>query len=155
MVVEVSTTASLSALAVTFSLSRPTTATWENRLPAGFQHLVQPHTWLCATWLWISTITGLVAQRQVSVPPEKFGAAGWMPLSTAGWIFTLLPISLSLLMFSLPGWLFETLAQSVQHHRADRLPALHQFKPFVDALERQGMRDQVVDIDLAVHVPVD
>src|SRR5687768_657874 len=39
-----STTASLSALVVTRTLSRGTTATWENKAPAGFQHLVQPQT---------------------------------------------------------------------------------------------------------------
>src|SRR5262249_14971957 len=41
-----STTANLSPLAVTRTLSRATTATWEKSAPAGFQHLVQPHTWL-------------------------------------------------------------------------------------------------------------
>src|SRR6185503_5695777 len=39
-----STTASLSSFAVTRTLSRGTTATWENSAPAGFQHLVQPQT---------------------------------------------------------------------------------------------------------------
>jgi hypothetical protein len=66
------------------TLSRDTTATWENSDPAGFQHLVQPHTWLCATCPLISTTTGSVAHRQDKVPPAKTGAAGWMPSSTAG-----------------------------------------------------------------------
>jgi hypothetical protein len=39
-----STTFSLSAFAVTESLSRGTTATCENSAPLGFQHFVQPQT---------------------------------------------------------------------------------------------------------------
>ena len=72
------------------------TATCANNAPAGFQHLVQPHTWLCATCPLISTVTGLLAQRQVKVPPAKPAAARLMP-STAGWMFT------SLLMITSPG----------------------------------------------------
>jgi hypothetical protein len=41
-----STTVSFSAFWLTRSLSRGTTATCENSAPAGFQHLVHPHTWL-------------------------------------------------------------------------------------------------------------
>src|ERR1019366_1900249 len=44
---------------------------------------------------------------------------------------------------------------SVEDHRADRFPALHQLEPFVDVLELQTVRDELVDGDLAVHVPVD
>ena len=40
----VSTTLSRSAFLVTLSLSRDATATSENMAPAGFQHLVHPHT---------------------------------------------------------------------------------------------------------------
>src|SRR5262247_2032238 len=79
-----STTANLSSLAVTRTLSRGTTATWENSAPAGFQHLVQPHTWLCADCVLMLTSTGLLAQRHASVPPEKPAAPGLTPLSTAG-----------------------------------------------------------------------
>src|SRR6187402_1424618 len=43
----------------------------------------------------------------------------------------------------------------VGHHGADRLAALHQVEAFVDLLEGQNMGDEIVDIDLAVHVPVD
>src|SRR4030095_784638 len=74
-----STTANLSSLAVTRTLSRGTTATWENSAPVGFQHLVQPHTWLWAHWLSIATATFLSEQWQSSVPPAKFAAAGFMP----------------------------------------------------------------------------
>src|SRR5690606_22258927 len=31
----------------------------------------------------------------------------------------------------------------------------HQVERVVDTIERQGVRDQVVDVDLAIHVPVD
>nr|GEU28163.1 hypothetical protein [Tanacetum cinerariifolium] len=43
----------------------------------------------------------------------------------------------------------------VEDHRTDRLARLHQVEAFVDALERQAVGDQVVDIELAFHVPVD
>src|SRR6185503_5896113 len=78
--------ASLSSLAVTESLSRGTTATCENSAPAGFQHFVQPHTWLCALWLFTDTATFLSEHFQFSVPPLKLAAAPLMPLSTAGWM---------------------------------------------------------------------
>src|SRR2546422_3263723 len=90
-----STTFSLSAFAVTLSLSRGTTATCENSAPAGFQHFVQPQTWLCALWLAIDTVTFLSGHLQVSVPPAKFAAAGLMPLSTAGWMETGAAMSIS------------------------------------------------------------
>src|SRR3989442_16036474 len=86
MVADGSTTLSLSSFAVTFSLSRGTTATCENSAPAGFQHLVQPQAWLCALWPVIDTVTFLSEHLQFSVPPAKFGAAGLMPLSIAGWM---------------------------------------------------------------------
>ena len=52
----------LGALAVTLSLSLDTTATTENTAPAGFQHLVQPQAWLCATLPLMETVTGSLAQ---------------------------------------------------------------------------------------------
>src|SRR5476649_1518686 len=42
----------------------------------------------------------------------------------------------------------------IQHHRADRFALLNQIETFIDAFERQRVRDQIVDIDLAFHVPV-
>src|SRR5882757_11187263 len=44
----------------------------------------------------------------------------------------------------------------LEHHdRADRLAARHQVEALVDALQWQRVGDQRVDLDLAVHVPVD
>src|ERR1700757_2987537 len=79
-----STTFSLSAFLDTRSLPRGTTATCENSAPAGFQHLVHPHTWLCAHWPVIATATFLSGQWQSNAPPAKFAAAGFTPWSTAG-----------------------------------------------------------------------
>src|SRR3954471_20885809 len=79
-----STTASFWPFASTLSLSRGTTATCENREPFGFQHLVQPHTWLCAACDRIDTWTLFCEQAHHSVPPEKSAAAGFRPPSTAG-----------------------------------------------------------------------
>ena len=44
---------------------------------------------------------------------------------------------------------------SEDHDGADRLAGLHQFEASVDFLQLQLVRDQVVDVDLAFHVPVD
>src|SRR3546814_6061963 len=44
---------------------------------------------------------------------------------------------------------------SVHHHRPYGLAALHQFEAFVDLVQTQCMGDEVVDVDLAVHIPVD
>src|SRR5215471_17204679 len=79
-----STTLSRSAFLLTRSLSRGTTATCENVALAGFQHLVQPHTWLYAHWPLMLSSTGLLAHLQSSVPPAKFAAPGFTPPSTAG-----------------------------------------------------------------------
>src|SRR4029077_17363306 len=79
-----STTLNLSSFAVTRSLPCGTTATCENSAPAGFQHLVQPQTWLWAHWPSIATATFLSVQWQTSLPPAKFAAAGFVPWSTAG-----------------------------------------------------------------------
>src|SRR3984957_11348322 len=77
-----STIASLSPFLVTLSLSRGTTATTENNTPLGFQHLVQPQTWLCADCAPTDTSTGFDGHLQTSVPPAKSLAAGLKPLST-------------------------------------------------------------------------
>ena len=79
MVADASTTASLSPFSTTVSLSRGTTATTENSAPAGFQHLVQPHAWLCADWVSIRTFTGWLAHLQTSVPPVNVPAPGTIP----------------------------------------------------------------------------
>ena len=62
------------------------TATTENTAPEGFQHLLQPQAWLCATCPLISTFTGSVAHLQVSVPPAKSARPCLTPLSTDGWM---------------------------------------------------------------------
>src|SRR5690349_13714964 len=85
MVAAVSTMLSLAALLVTLRLSFGTTATTENTAPAGFQHLVQPQAWLWATLPLMETVTGSVAQRQVSVPPLNFLLPALTPLSIDGW----------------------------------------------------------------------
>src|SRR4029077_9887150 len=79
-----STILSLLPLALTVSLSRPMTATMENNDPFGFQHLVQPHTWLKAVLPCSVMVTGADVHRQVRVPPGKSVLPGFTPLSTAG-----------------------------------------------------------------------
>src|SRR3954447_11396706 len=44
---------------------------------------------------------------------------------------------------------------SVNHHRPDPLAAANQIEAVVYFLERQHMRDQIIDVDLSVHVPID
>src|SRR5689334_19127929 len=44
---------------------------------------------------------------------------------------------------------------SVNHHRPDRLALVHQVERIVDAFEWHRVRDEIIDIDLLVHVPVD
>src|SRR5438067_7539845 len=43
----------------------------------------------------------------------------------------------------------------VDHDAADRLAGMHQLEALVDVVERQRVRDQVVDVDLLLHVPID
>src|SRR5678816_672328 len=81
-----STTFSFSCPDVTLTLSRPTTATCENSAPAGFQHLVQPQTWLCAVCEERVTVTGPCVHLQFKVPPENEAEPFFTPPSTAGWI---------------------------------------------------------------------
>ena len=88
MVALLSTTFSFSGCAVTCTLSRATTATWANKAPLGFQHLVQPQAWLWAVWAEMVTSTWSLAQWQRSLPPEKPGLAGGLPASIAGWMDT-------------------------------------------------------------------
>src|SRR3954447_26948239 len=44
---------------------------------------------------------------------------------------------------------------SIYHDAADRLAGMHQIEAPIDLIQRQLMGDQVVDIDLTFHVPVD
>src|SRR4029077_10149497 len=41
------------------------------------------------------------------------------------------------------------------NHRADRFAAVHEIESVVDLLERHDVRDEIVDVDPLVHVPVD
>src|SRR5579862_5783288 len=68
------------------------TATMENSAPFGFQHLLQPHTWLNAVLPCRVTVTGWELHRQVSVPPAKSLLPGCTPLSTAGWILVAMSV---------------------------------------------------------------
>src|SRR6476620_2177945 len=43
----------------------------------------------------------------------------------------------------------------VKYYRADRFAAFHQIKAFVNPIERQCMRDEIVDIKFTFHIPVD
>ena len=43
----------------------------------------------------------------------------------------------------------------VDHDRADALAGMHQLKTPVDVVERQDVGDHRIDVDLAVHVPID
>src|ERR1700729_2962429 len=45
--------------------------------------------------------------------------------------------------------------RSEHDDRADRLALVHQIEALVDVLELEDMGDHRVDLDLAVHVPVD
>src|SRR5689334_864455 len=44
---------------------------------------------------------------------------------------------------------------SIGDDRADRFALVHEVETIVDSIERQDVGDQVVDVDLAVHVPID
>src|SRR4029079_9690913 len=41
------------------------------------------------------------------------------------------------------------------HHRADGLAFVHEVEGLVDPLQRHHVRDEIVDVDLLLHVPVD
>jgi hypothetical protein len=84
MVALASTTLSFWPFLVTETESFGTTATIENSAPDGFQHLVQPHIWLCALWDFTVTSTGSLEHLQVSVPPLKLDEPFLMPPSTDG-----------------------------------------------------------------------
>src|SRR5262249_41411206 len=50
---------------------------------------------------------------------------------------------------------FRELCFSIQHDGADRFAFVHQVEGVVDFFQRHGVCDQVVDVDAALHVPVD
>src|SRR5437660_8069097 len=50
------------------------------------------------------------------------------------------------------GWFRQ---RSVHDHAPDALALVHQVEALVDLCQRHGVRDHRVDLDLALHVPVD
>src|SRR3979490_910021 len=47
-------------------------------------------------------------------------------------------------------------AETPMHHdAADRIAGVHQFAPSVDLAELERVGDQIVDVDLLLHVPID
>src|SRR5580698_10264875 len=42
-----------------------------------------------------------------------------------------------------------------QHHAADRFAGMHQLECAVDVVQWHCVRDEIIDVDLAVHVPID
>ena len=44
---------------------------------------------------------------------------------------------------------------SINHHAPNRLALVHQVEGVVDLVERHGVGDEIVDIDLAFHIPID
>src|SRR6185503_20925203 len=121
MVALASTTFNFCALADTLTLSLGTTATTENTAPAGFQHLVQPQAWLCATLPLMLTVTGSEAQWQVSVPPLNFLAPGFRPLSIDGCNFTAMGIPLLLVM-----------GPSESHYGSNGFTLVHEIESVID-----------------------
>src|ERR1041384_5450784 len=44
---------------------------------------------------------------------------------------------------------------SIDNHAADRFAHMHQVETLIDIAERELMRDEIVDIDLLLHIPID
>src|SRR5215831_14382539 len=47
------------------------------------------------------------------------------------------------------------LARSVYNNAPDALAFVHQVEPLVDVRQRHGVGDHRIDLDLALHVPID
>src|SRR6188768_4274277 len=54
---------------------------------------------------------------------------------------------------SIPSSLLVSCLES--HYGTNRLALVHEIESVVDLVERHHVRDEVVDVDLLVHVPVD
>src|SRR5512134_2629349 len=50
---------------------------------------------------------------------------------------------------------YPVAALSERHDGADRLAVVHQLERLVDPLQRHDVGDQIVDVNLPLHVPVD
>src|SRR5215469_13896453 len=48
----------------------------------------------------------------------------------------------------------RTARVSIRHNRANRFPLMHQVEALVDPVQRKDVSDQIVDVDLARHVPI-
>src|SRR6185437_14555779 len=73
------------------------------------------------------------------------------PSSTAGWMECLA-------MFKSSSWNGAASCRrgiAVTDHRADHLAFVHQVERFVDLLQRQHLRDELVHLQPALHVIVD
>ena len=43
----------------------------------------------------------------------------------------------------------------IEYDRANAFPGMHQLKGAINITQGHGVRDQVIDIDLLIHIPVD
>src|SRR4030095_7405809 len=50
---------------------------------------------------------------------------------------------------------FRGQSLAVVDHAADALAAVHQIEGLIDALERHGVGDELIELDAAAHCPVD
>src|SRR6185437_15610732 len=145
------TTLSFSSCLVTLTLSLGTAASIENIAPSGFQHLVQPHRWLNRYSLSTATSTGSVLHLHTSVAPANPDCPCLTPSSTAGWMECLA-------MFKSSSWNGPASRRhgiAVADDRADHLAFVHQVERFIDLLQRQHLRDELVHLQPALHVLVD
>src|SRR5438445_12982706 len=108
---------SLSPFSSTVTFWRGTTATTEKVAPCGFQHLVQPQAWLCATSPLMPTLTWWSLHLQASVPPAKLPVPCLMPLSIEGWSATVMGRSS----------LWVTLSGSVHDDGTNGFALMHEF----------------------------
>src|SRR5713226_5490420 len=55
---------------------------------------------------------------------------------------------------SLDPVISSTRPRSVENHASDRFARVHEVERLIDSLKRHGVGDEIVDIDLLFHVPV-
>src|SRR5262249_52042441 len=76
------------------------------------------------------------------LPPVNANPAGRVPIR---WPSRVIPGGVPVLIRT----------RSVHDHASDALALVHQLEPLVDVRQRHGVRDHRIDLDLALHVPVD
>ena len=54
-----------------------------------------------------------------------------------------------------PNFWNLTVGLSVNYNASDTLSTTHEIKALVDPVKRQDMRNEIINIDLSIHVPVD